>query len=548
MKPAELYKQFKTEVATQLGPHLPQWRLDIIDVVLLTLLSYTILNFVARHYYRLFTKEFYVNSKKYCLRLMLSLPFIKSKIDKKIAEAVLSLKSDLKKKNPSEIALVLPEKGMSWEEIDEKFNILTKGDMTLKSGGRMTGAYYVDQKSDLEENIVKRAAPFLYFNQLHLDKMNGVRQMEAELISFFRNSLNGGPDSVALATTGGTESILIAMVSLREYAKQKKGITQPEMLITESAHAAFFKACFYFEIKVIKIPLDPKTYTTDLRKLKKLITRNTVGVVCSGGNYPHGLVDDIEGVSRVLKPYDIPIHVDCCLGGYSMIFSEELGFDVPKFDFRVPLVTTISIDPHKYGLAPKSISILAFRKAEVKYAGMFTMGDWLGGVYGTSALGGSKQAASCVGAWLASVRFGKEGMIKQVQYIHDVLTEVCSELRKIDGVKVMGNPQLNTFAFIWTKASPSVFQLFEGMDRKKWSLQLVQNPVAIHLAITMGNIEETKNSFIPDFKQVLEELRQSPQLYSDSNSAQIYCTKLKVPDVSILNQTLKHVISEFSVA
>jgi sphinganine-1-phosphate aldolase len=548
MKATELYKQFKTEVGAQLGPYLPQWRLDIIDVVLLTLISYTILNFAAKHYYRLFTKEFYVNLKKNCVQMMLTLPFIKSKITKKISEAVQELKTDLKKKNPTEIMKVLPEKGMSWEEIDEKFNILTKGDRVLKSGGRMTGAYYVDQKTDHEENIVKRAGPFLFFNQLHLDKMNGVRQMEAELLSFFSNALHADKDSASLATTGGTESILVALLSLREYAKQKKGITQPEMLITESAHAAFFKACFYFQIKAIKIPLDPKTYTTDLRKLKKLITSNTVGVVCSGGNYPHGLVDDIEGVSKILTPYNIPIHVDCCLGGYSMIFSEELGFKVPKFDFRVPLVTTISIDPHKYGMAPKSISILVFRKAEVKFAGMFTMGDWLGGVYGTAALGGSKQAASCVGAWMSSVRYGREGMMKQVKYLHEVVVDVCAQLSKIDGVKVMGNPQLNTFAFIWTKTSPSVFQLFEGMDKKGWSLQLVQNPVAIHLAITMGNIEETKTNFVSDIQKVLEEIRQSPEKYNTSNSAQIYCTKLKVPDVSILNQTLKHVISEFSVA
>lgn len=196
--------------------------------------------------------------------------------------------------------------------------------------------------------------------------------MEAELIKMYVNMLNGTKDSVGTFTSGGTESIFMALVAMREYGLSMKGITQPEFIMPTTAHPAFNKACFYLGIKVVVVDVHKKNgYVCTASQYKKRINSNTIGVsfrsrkflivyffqlVCSAGNYPHGNIEPIDEVSKVCLQYKIPMHVDCCLGGYSMIFAKDNGIEIPTFDFRNPAVFSVSIDQHKYGLAPKGAS------------------------------------------------------------------------------------------------------------------------------------------------------------------------------------------------
>ena len=279
-----------------------------------------------------------------------------------------------------------------------------------------------------------------------------------------------------------------------------------------------------------------------------MITKNTIAVCVSAGNYPHGLVDPIPQVAQIVRPHKIPIHVDGCLGGYSMIFSAELGFEVPKFNFEVPEVCTISIDPHKYGLAPKGISLVLFRNSELKRAGIFVQEDWMGGCYGTPVISGSKPAASMIGGWIASLRLGKAGLRRNALLIHDALVEVVAGLRATPGIKVLGNPQLNTFAFLVDSPKFDTFQVAEGLNRKKWYAPVIQHPTAIHLAITLCNLKAVRESFVRDVRAVVASLESDPSQFMDSKMTQVYCSKLKLPDNSILEKVLKAVISEFSVA
>lgn len=212
------------------------------------------------------------------------------------------------------------------------------------------------------------------------------------------------------------------MISLREYAKETKGITKPELIMANTAHAAFNKACHYFNIKPVMIYVNKKNgYIATAKLIEKKITKNTIGIICSAGNYPHGLIEPVPEINKVAERYNVPIHVDCCLGGYSMIFGRDIGNDVPVVDFRHSMVYTMSIDPHKYGLAPKGASLVLFKSMEIKYAGIYVYDAWTGGIYGTVSLSGSRPCASMVGAWIASMVAGKEGMRENVKDIFECI-------------------------------------------------------------------------------------------------------------------------------
>lgn len=527
---------------------LESWNLDTIDIACISIVFFLIARVLYRNIHRIKQKRFYIGIKRSFMQTLLSLPFVQTHINKMLLKYQMEAREGFRSKNPTELVKELKEEGMSWSEIDTKLAILDTPDSKIKVTGKNTGEYYTNQDDPLETEIVERCGKYLYYNLLHVDHLAGIRQAEVELISFFTNMMKGGEDSCGTSTSGGTESILLAVLAYRQFAQETKGITEPEILLPESIHSAFYKACYYFKIKPITVPVDKTTFTVNPKKVKAMITKNTIAICLSGGNYPHGLVDPIPEVSKIAEKKSIPIHVDCCLGGYSMIFSEELGFEVPKFNFEVPAVHSISIDPHKYGLAPKGISLILFRNIKLKQASIFAQDDWMGGVYGTASIVGSKPSASCIGAWMSTLRQGKEGMRKNAKDLHDVLIEITTKLRAIPGVQILGNPQLNTFAFVIKNKPYDVLQVCEGVIRKKWAIGITQNPSAFHFTLTMANMQTARESLVDDIVETVEALEKQPTLYQDSRNTQIYCTKMNVPDGSILEKAVKVAIAEFSVA
>jgi sphinganine-1-phosphate aldolase len=544
----EEFKVAKRNLNTVIENTLARWNLDTIDIACISVVLFLVFRLLYRNIHRIKQKRFYTGIKRSVMQTLLKLPFVEGHINKMLKKYQMEAREGFRSKNPCELVKELKEEGMDWNEIDTKLAKLDAPDSKIKGTGMCTGEYYTRLNDPLETGIVERCGKYLYYNLLHVDHLAGIRQAEVELISMFSNLLKGGPDSCGTSTSGGTESILLAVLAYRQYALETKGITEPEIILPESIHSAFYKACYYFKVKPITVPVDKTTYMVNVKKLKAMISKNTIAICLSGGNYPHGLVDPIPEVGKIADKKSIPIHVDCCLGGYSMIFSEELGFDVPKFNFEIPAVHTISIDPHKYGLAPKGISLVLFKNLKIKQASIFAHDDWMGGVYGTASITGSKPSASCVGAWISTLKQGKEGLRQNAKDLHDNLVDITSRLRKIPGVHVLGNPQLNTFAFVIENKPYDVLQVCEGIIRKKWAISITQNPSAFHFTLTLANMQPARDQLVDDIEEVVSTLEKEPTLYQDSRNSQIYCTKMKLPDGSILEKALKVAIAEFSVA
>ena len=280
---------------------------------------------------------------------------------------------------------------------------------------------------------------YLFQNPLHFDLFPSVAQIEAEVISMVADLYNGNEATCGLCTSGGTESIMLAMLAYREQGR-KRGITEPEIVMPVTAHAAFSKAAFYYGMRTKCAPVDPRTGAVDPRKMKSLINSNTVCVVGSMPNYPYGTYDPIEEIGELARKYNIGYHVDCCLGGFLVPFAKDCGIKLPCFDFSNPNVTSISIDPHKYGVAPKGLSVVLFKNRDLRAGCIFSITTWPGGIYATPTHAGSRGGAPSVGGWVSMLHYGKEGYKKIANEIMHGVKKAGEELKKIPDIQVVGDP------------------------------------------------------------------------------------------------------------
>lgn len=222
---------------------------------------------------------------------------------------------------------------------------------------------------------------------------------------------NGDQNVCGILTSGGTESNLLACLAYREFGL-KKGITKPNIVMSRTAHASFDKAGFYFSIEIRTIPIG-KNLRMDFDKFKRAIDSNTVALICSGPDWPYGTFDPVPKVAALAKKLGIGCHVDCCLGSFINPFVQECGFKTPhQIDFRVPGVTSLSCDPHKYGLGPKGVSVLCFTNKEWRNYQFFSTGRWNGGFYATTNIAGSRPGNVIVATWAVMVKIGYDGYKK----------------------------------------------------------------------------------------------------------------------------------------
>ena len=197
-------------------------------------------------------------------------------------------------------------------------------------------------------------------------------KFKSEIVAMTGDMLGGaGQDVCGTLSSGGTESILLAMKTYRDRAFAEKGITKPEMIAPVTAHAAFDKASQYFNIKMIHIPVD-ENFRADVNAAKKAINKNTIVIVGSAPSFPHGAIDPIAELSELARQHGIGFHTDACLGGFVLPWAEKLGYPVPPFDFRLPGVTSMSADTHKYGYAAKGTSVILYRGQELRHFQYYT--------------------------------------------------------------------------------------------------------------------------------------------------------------------------------
>ena len=409
------------------------------------------------------------------------------------------LKRTLKPYNEKQYKKI-PSKGLNENQILEDLSKFSERENETWKKGHVSGAVYYGE-NDLLQFFEKLYHLYSQTNALHPDIWPSISKFEREIVAMSSSLMHGDENVRGAVSSGGTESILLAMKTYRDYFRSKKDIVNPEIILPETAHPAFLKACEYFSIKPVFASLD-NDYKVDIEDVKKKINENTIGLVGSAPNFPFGTFDPIKELSELAYDKNIGMHVDACLGGFIDPFAKELGFKIPDFDFSLEGVTSISMDTHKYGYAPKGTSVILYRNSEFFQKQIFARASGREGIYFTPTLLGSRPGFPIVAAWSVMLLMGYEGYKERAKSILETGKFIKENVRKIDGLKTVGDP---LWVIAITSDNYDPYLIWEGMGKKGWFLSGLSNPASFHIALTVRHtLPNVKESFIQDLKDSLE--------------------------------------------
>lgn len=378
-------------------------------------------------------------------------------------------------------------------------------------------------------------------NPLHSDIWPSAAKFEAEIVAMTARMLGGStsPDSQVCGTvaSGGTESILLAMKTYRDWARETKGITRPEMILPVTAHAAFDKAAQYFHIKPVRLPVGPDC-RADVAAARRALTRNTIVIVGSAPSFPHGAIDPIEELSELALARGIGFHTDACLGGFVLPWARQLGYPVPAFDFNLPGVTSISADTHKYGYAAKGTSVILYRTPELRHYQYYTVADWPGGMYFSPTLAGSRPGGLSAACWAAMVSLGERGYLDATRKILETATLIKRGLAAIPELRILGDP---LWVIAFTSDELDIYRVLEAMTHRGWNLNGLHKPAAVHLAVTLRQAQSgVAERFLADLREAVSQVKQNPQ--TTGGMAPVYGLAATLPLRGVVGDMLKRYI------
>ena len=415
----------------------------------------------------------------------------------------------------------LPADGSSREVILDRMRKMRSEDARWKEGKTFSLVYYAGEEHSA---LLKEAyTEFMSENALSPVAFPSLRKFENEVLAMCSGMFHGDT-AAGTMTSGGTESVLMAVKTAREWAKNVRGIAAPEMVLPISAHPAFMKAAHYFNVKPVLIPLGPD-FRVDLEKVAKAVNENTALIVGSAFQYPQGVVDPIPELAAIADAHGILCHVDACLGGFVLAFSEANGVPVPPFDFRVKGVTSLSADIHKYGFAAKGASIVLYRDAELRRHQFFTWADWPGGLYASPSMTGTRPGGAIAAAWAVLNHFGEAGYVKLIGRILSTARKLREGVAAIGGLRILGDAKYAVFAF--GSDDVDVYALGDAMEARGWKLDRQQSPPALHLMITPAH-EPVADAFLADLRDCVGSLKRGEP--APDGSAAMYGMVGAIPD------------------
>jgi len=379
----------------------------------------------------------------------------------------------------------MPEKGRPRDEIIAELRAIATEEDAFWQTGKCSGTMYC---GDMEHYAFLKEAYGLYahVNALQRDMCPSATRFEGEIIAMTLDMLHAdaarpGSHPAGAVTSGGTESILTALLVYREQAQKERGIAVPQVILPETAHPAFRKGAHLFGLEIIDAPIDAETTLVDTDFVRDAITARTAVIVGSACNYGYGTIDPIDRLSEIALEKGVGLHVDACLGGFILAWGQELGYDIPVFDFRLPGVTSISADTHKYGYAPKGTSILACRNRTLRDYASFTQAHWTGGKYLSPGIAGSRSGGLLAATWAAMVSMGREGYLRYAKLIFETAFAMQNAVRSHPELRIFGEP---TFCFGFTSDQFDIYHLNDFMRQLGWRFNGLQHPNGVHMCVT----------------------------------------------------------------
>lgn len=400
----------------------------------------------------------------------------------------------------------LGKRGAAADDVLAALAELRAGDLPTH-GGR-TWAYVYDSGLAGLDGLAHRAAEAVTgLNGLDPTVFPSLLAMENEVVGTAAELLGGGPDTVGTVTSGGTESILLAVKAARDGRPE---VERPQLVAPVTAHAAFAKAGEYFRVELVPVAVDPVTFRPDPVDVAAAITECTVLVVASAPSYAHGVIDPVTEIAAAATERGVRCHVDACIGGWVLPFWRQLGVEMPPFDLSVPGVTSLSVDLHKYAYAPKGTSVLLHRDAELRRSQYFAFADWPGYSMINATMQSTKSAAPLAAAWAVLGHLGEEGYLQLASQTLDAMRALIAGVAAVEGLHVLGPPQASLVAFGASPDGPDLFVLADELTARGWYVQpqfaLGELPANLHLTVTAASAPKIE-PFLADLRDAVAAAR-----------------------------------------
>ncbi|KAK3283588.1 hypothetical protein CYMTET_8725 [Cymbomonas tetramitiformis] len=487
---------------------------------------------------------------------------IKVILTKEVKGAVRELSSKGTETSEKKIAISIPEKGLPHSQLLEQLAELKVGETAAEDGKLFALVYSAGDThtellntarsmfKDFDATGSVNHADFLdrvyrmfcHDNALNPNLFASLRKMETETISMAASLMNGPSSVVGSLTSGGTESCLMAMKAYRDRARALcPHITKPEVVACITVHPAFEKAAHYFDLTIVHVPTNEQM-ELDVSAMEKAITKNTILLIASAPQYPHGIVDPVEQVSELALQAGLPLHVDSCFGGFMLPWVEKLGYYVPKWDFRVKGVTSISADLHKYGYGPKGTSVILYRDTDYRKYQYFAYAQWPGGLFGSPSMAGSRPGGLIAAAWATLMGMGQDGYLKYASETMEVTKKLIQGVRQIEGLKILGDPHMTGFAIAPDCPAVDMYALADEMEKTGWHMERQQYPSCIHFSIMPTHIP-TADQLLEDLAKAVSSVKANPDAGKDGSAA-MYGMVAKIPDKAIVDDFIVQYFSE----
>ncbi len=404
----------------------------------------------------------------------------------------------------------IPKEGRSSTEILAALEDYRARDVPWKAGKAF--GYVFDARHEALDLGKKAFVSFMSENGLDPTSFPSLLRLENEVVRMCATHVGGGADVVGSFTSGGTESIILAVKSARDRARAlRPGITRPEILVPVTAHAAFHKAGAYLDVAVRSFAVDPSTFEADVDAARAAISDQTIMLVGSAPSYAHGVIDPIPALAALAQEHGLWMHVDACMGGLLLPYLARLGEDVTPFDFSVAGVMSLSMDLHKYGFCPKGASVVLYRDRSLRRYQIYACGEWTGYTIVNATIQSTKSGGPLAGAWATMMRMGDDGYLQLAREMRDATRRFADGIDAIEGLRVLGTPAMTLLAF--TSDSFSVFHLPDLMKKRGWYVQpqlgYAGHPENVHLSVTAANVPHV-DAFLADLRSAVDEARTLP--------------------------------------
>lgn len=379
----------------------------------------------------------------------------------------------------------LPRNGRSAPSVLADMRQLRERDAQWREGRAWSLVYYAgDEVTDL---LKEAYTMFFSENGLNPIAFPSLRRFEVEVVAMTASLLGGDEETVGNMTSGGTESILMAVRTARDWARARNPAnTAPEMILPHTAHPAFEKAGDYFSVKPVRTPVRTD-FRAEVAAVRAAVTPNTILVVGSAPSYPHGVVDPIPELAQIVQENDILFHVDACVGGFMLPFVRRLGHAVPDFDFGVPGVTSISVDLHKYAYAAKGASVILYKDRGLRRHQFCVYADWPGGIYASPTMAGTRPGGAIAAAWAIMNHLGEDGYLALAETVMDTTIRLREGIEAIPGIQVLGDPAMSILAIGSDRLN--IYEVGDEMTLRGWYLDRQQFPPSLHLTVTHAHAD-----------------------------------------------------------